>query len=146
MLASESLHCILLKNTTGPCLHSHDWNSFRICIQASYCLCLLLSSQTLSRGDLCKILVVSSVQHCANITWKLQTTSVNAYVQTAGNFCSLYSAAMWACTSLSDMWTVQNLFWAFLSSGFIHGNARHFITSNLKIFVVTRTEKQKPKA
>lgn len=34
----------------------------------------------------------------------------------------------------------------FLSSGFIHGNARHFITSNLKTFVVTRTEKQKPKA
>lgn len=34
----------------------------------------------------------------------------------------------------------------FLSSGFIHGNARHFITSNLKLFVVMRTEKQKPKA
>lgn len=81
------------------------------------CFCLL---RLPSKGDFCKLLVVSSVpvQPCANITRKLQTTSVNAYVQTARNFWSLSSAATWACTSLADMWTVQNLFWAFFKLWF----------------------------
>lgn len=64
-------------------------------MQASHCLCLLLSSQTLSKGDFCKLLMVSSVpvQHCASITRKLQATSVCAYVQTVRNLWSLSSAA-----------------------------------------------------
>lgn len=116
----ESLHYISLKNKTDPCLRSHDWNSFGICVQASHCLCLLLSSQTPSKGDFYKLLIVSSVpaQHCTNIPQELQTTLVTAYVQTSRNFWSLSSVAIWACTSLSDMWTVQNLFWAFFKLWF----------------------------
>ena len=34
----------------------------------------------------------------------------------------------------------------FLSSGFVHGNAWYFVTSNVKMLVVTRIEKQKLKA
>lgn len=111
-------------------------------------LCLLLCPQTPSKVDFYKMPIVSSVptQHCTNITQVLQTSFVDAYVQTSRNFWSLCSVAVWACTSLSDMWTVQNLFWAFfLSSGFVHGNAWHFFTSNGKMFVITRTEKHKLK-
>lgn len=70
------------------------------------CFCLL-------QGGFCKLPVVSSVpaQHCRNITQELETTFVNVCVQISRNFWSLSPAAIWACRSLPDMWTVQNLFW-----------------------------------